>query len=240
MKRSISVAILFLFGFVLFTACNSGANTVSSQQPASSSPSTSQAASQPVQEELPPYQLIPITQEKYEGEDSYIEFATLPQTDTETLVCDYYYGWVIEEGPAIAALWMPGAAAPSPLSSVAVSVIDIVEWIKVQKVEQMEAADVAKLDVLKLWHEQYGGETTYSEYVDAVMEAGCQVVVVDFEFKYKEGQGAQIEDGEHTEYWLLVPDEDGNLKLFDCTRFYSQFTPPADETLAPDPLVVGE
>lgn len=196
-------------------------------------------------EDLPPYALVPITQTEYQGEFFNIEFVELPKTDAETLVCNEYYSWAVECGPASAAQWLPGCGAPVPLSNEATSSFDFYEFVKVNSVRELTAEEAIALDdgylngktLFDPWvNRGFGGGLTNDEYMTAIIEDGCALVLADIETRYtdeKRALGPQLDDGQRTELWLLVPDEDGNLKLFSNTRFFGQFTPPYFDEFVP-------
>lgn len=250
---SLALAALLCLGLCACAAADSSSSApssarseASSSQPESSAPPAASAADPGIDlsfyepaADLPPYEPIPITESHYEGEYCTIDFLDLPENDAETLVCDEYYSWVMGEGPRVAALWWPGYYAP-PLNNDYDPVTDSHEWIRVDRVQELTAAEAAGLPEVPLfvsYHEAYGDDLSYEDYVAAVMEAGCRVVVADYELLYTEevrAGGPQIADGPRTEYWLLAPDAEGRLRLYANTRFYMEYAlQPAEELNAP-------
>lgn len=238
-------------------ACNAPGSSQSSSSlplPASSGQSDSSSSAPPASQaedpgadlshylpadDLHPYEVIPITQQQYVGTYCAIDFTDLPENEAETLVCDQYYATVMGEGTIIASQWWPGFYAP-PLNNEYDPVYDGYEWIRVDRVQELnarEAVDMPEYPLFTNYHEEYGGALSYEDYVAAIMETGCRVVVADYENRYTEetrAKGPQLAEGPHTEYWLLIPDAEGNLKLYAVTRFYMEYaTQPFEELNAP-------
>lgn len=198
--------------------------------------------------DLPAYRPIPIEQKEYQGEFIALTFKDLPATDAETLVADEYYGAAMGGEPgAIAALWLPGPMAPVPLSPEGDPRWQGTEWLRVDKLEELDlaatqaAAQFEGEPLFEPWRREKAPGMDYSAYVEKIYAQGARVVLCEYALQYTEehrAQGPQLDDGERTEYWLLVPGQDGALRLFDNTRFFGSFALPYFEEFTPAAMLV--
>lgn len=199
--------------------------------------------------DLPAYQPIPIEQTEYQGEFTILRFSELPATDAETLVADEFYGAAMGgENGAIAALWLPGPMAPVPLSPEGDPRWQGTAWLRVDMLEELDLAAMQAAEqwegepLFELWRREKAPAMDYQAYVEQIYAQGARVVLSAYELEYTEEHralGPQLADGARTEYWLLVPGEDGALRLFDNTRFSAGFSTPYFEEFTPAAMLVG-
>ena len=178
-----------------------------------------------------PYEVESITESYYEKNGSYIEFNDLPENDAETIAClrllysitgkswtecgyEYYY--------------VPEESSECREEIEEESWESICEWIKVEQVETMSLDSLAECDPRQelfaiLKRQLYAGGT-YEDYVQMLLDNGCVVVCVEYTDQYKAGyETVQVGDGAHETHWLFVPDENGQLRVFDYTGIFGQF-----------------
>ena len=178
-----------------------------------------------------PYELDSLTESYYEKNGSYIEFNDLPENDAETIAClrllysitgkswtecgyEYYY--------------VPEESSECREEIEEESWESICEWIKVEQVETMSLDSLAECDPRQelfaiLKRQLYAGGT-YEDYVQMLLDNGCVVVCVEYTDQYKAGyETVQVGDGAHETHWLFVPDENGQLRVFDYTGIFGQF-----------------
>ncbi len=178
-----------------------------------------------------PYEVESITESYYEKNGSYIEFNDLPENDAETIAClrllysitgkswtecgyEYYY--------------VPEEASEGSDETEEESWESICEWIKVGQVETMSLETLAECDprqeLFAILKRKLHAGGSYEDYVQMLLDNGCVVVCVEYTNKYKAGyETLQVDDGAQEQHWLFVPDENGQLRVFDCTNIFAQF-----------------
>ena len=192
---------------------------------------------------LPKYELESITEKRYEKNDSFIEFYDLPENDAETIVCydllyqiTGNYERISEFQYSVPEEYHDESAESSENSSMA--------WIKVNQVSTMSFEELTECDDYDALFEQLRNKLSpnigYDDYVKMILDNGCVVVSIKYSDKYTEEvslQLPQISDGDHEEYWLFVPDQNDQLRIFDSTRYYGYFNLYDDDNV-PNSLIV--
>lgn len=154
-------------------------------------------------------EVIPITEQRYENNGSFIEFSDLPENEAETIVCHDLLGRIVNIPSMGERTW---------------------EWIKVKSVNTLSLEELVKCEnyhelFKELWM-KLEPDVTYDYYVKEILNQGCIVVSLKYEDEYTEEKKLrlpQFSDGEHEEYWLFVPNADMFLEVFDNTRYYGAF-----------------
>ena len=107
----------------------------------------------------------------------------------------------------------------------------IFEWVIVEQIETMSLESLAECDpkqeLFVILKERLDVEGTYEDYVQMLLDNGCVAVCVRYVNKYTKEVAdglPQIADGEHEQHWLFVPDENGQLRVFDYTHIFAQFS----------------
>lgn len=182
------------------------------------------------------YELVPIDTLQIENQGMYISFASLPRTDAELVVAncflleitgeyrrnDYLFPqeeswpdhWLEEEGK------FPENA-----------LYEYVEVSVLQELDEEAAFTATSLrsdaprPLLQFYHEKYGGNLSYSEYVAQFYADGGRIVYAEWEDRYAEGRMPQLPDGTHADYYLLLSDADGRLFINAHSRMWGELYP---------------
>lgn len=202
----------------------------------------------------PAYELEDITENRYERNGSFIEFYDLPENDAETIVCyDLLYMIAGKENKIFEFLYRLHESEQIELEqlesldeTVGNTENSLYEWIKVNEVSTMSFDELTECDCYdKLFlpiRDKFRHDMEYDDYVKMILDNGCVVVSIKYSDKYTEeanSSGLQIADGEHEEYWLFVPDKNGQLRIFDYTRYYGGFVFYFEDDNAPEALLAG-
>lgn len=184
-----------------------------------------------------------IDKERYDSGDSYIEFQELPNTYAETLVANYYLNSVRDTKIKSNRIWANHMHIPEqtpeqePEYETVYNEYETMyneskthyNWIYIERIKELNFEEVKSLKeydrLFKYWYELVESKLSYDDYVKAVLNSGCKIVMADYEDKYFDYMyklGPQQLDGKHFVLWL-VAEEDGVLKLFENTYFGNDF-----------------
>jgi hypothetical protein len=202
-------------------------------------PSVSEA---PPEITLTPYVLEDITENRYEQNGSYISFNELPENDAETLVC-YEFMRRIGDYQKIRQYVYDAFEIDNTIT---INESSNYEWIHVEEVKTLSFDDLKSAPVYDELFRNLKGQVAfkgqYDDYVRQILDNGCVVVFIYYEDQHTEEaeqalpQGA---DGNHEEYWLLVPDQNDQLRIFDSTSFFLSFTIYDQSQIPPALLMVN-
>ncbi len=183
---------------------------------------------------LEPYDLPMITETRYEHNGSYIEFEDMPETDAETIVSLYKLYGITCDGynsskyahSQTGNCFMPIETEPVDISEHRSGY----EWIKVHDVQEMTFEELSKIDiyedVFKSLKINFAKNDTLDNYVQMILNNGCKVVYIHYTDKYYDdvlAGGPQWDHGEKKVYFLLVPEVNGQLKLYASSFNYLVF-----------------
>lgn len=188
------------------------------------------------------YNLEEITQKRYEKAGSYIEFKELPENVAETIVCYDLLYRVLGTHYKMHQFEYNVFEIDEETSDVEKQ--SVYDWIEVTELETMEFDELKEQEEYDYLFEQLkkklAPEMELDDYVKMILDNGCAVVLVRYEDKYTEEYNAslpQSSDGKHKDFWLFVPDENNQLRIFDNTHYYSHFN--FYKTDAPDSLILN-
>lgn len=176
------------------------------------------------------YVLDPITEKRYEEKGSFIEFDDMPENDAETLVCynllykitGNYHEKITEFLYSIPENDYEELAEATAESSY--------EWIKVFQINTMSFDELKEsddyVDLFQQLVYKLAPDMELDDYVEMILNNRCAVVYINYSDKYTEKKASELPqnaDGDHKEYYLLVPDENNQLRIFDSTEYYVLF-----------------
>ncbi len=195
---------------------------------------------------MPDTEFSYIEKNYYRYDERYVLFSDMPQGIAENIVCydklytirgnynkgmDQFMYYPEEE--------VSGASGPE--DDIGGSIF---QWLVVNQVQEMDFEDLkncpAYTELFRPLHTKLGSQMEMDDYVRTILERGCVVVSIDYTDKYTaevEQVLLQSDDGHHVEYWLLVPEEDGSLKVFVTTQYYLLFAIYHEENI-PKVLVI--
>lgn len=104
------------------------------------------------------------------------------------------------------------------------------EWIKVEEVSTLSFDDIIASTDYEMLFGQLRVKLTsimgLDEYIEMILDNGCQVVYVKYCDKYTEEFNSRLPqgaDGEQEEYWLFVLDSNNQYRVWDYTAFFMMF-----------------
>lgn len=156
-----------------------------------------------------------LTEEEYDVEN--IIFNDLPENDAEAIVC---YDLLERQS--------------------------VCKWIEVTELKTLEFEELKKQEDYDNLFEQLRNklapEMELDDYVRMILDNGCAVVFIRYEDKYTEEYNASLpqnSDGVHEQFWLFVPDENNQLRIYDNTQTFSHFNF-RNKTDVPDSLILSK
>ena len=238
MKKKAALCMCLLLVALLSVSCAVPASQPASLVPPASPPVSSEslpafvppALPQPVDFTLEGYELLPVNQAAYTNYGRGITFENLPQTTAELALAnlflveitgeherkvylDYYTHTLYGKDSQLLEELTAMSAEDGSFESIVLHALR-----ELSAVEMAEA--VAYPDGPPLFEYLYGGygeDKSYDDYVGSLYDLGVRVVYVKVTDQYTEAarmQGPQLPDGHREEYYLMLPDSEGNLCMY--------------------------
>ena len=238
MKKKYILATCFLLVMLVSVSCAAPASQPVKSTPSTSLPASSEASQGYVPQPLPQaadftldgYELLPVDQASYTAYGRSITFENLPETTAELALANYFLAEITGEHERMAYL-------DYYIYTVCVKDSQYLEDLKAMPREDgsFESIDLHKLHELStgemaetpayadgppLFEYLYGGYgegKSYAEYVGSLYDLGIRVVYVNITDQYTEAarlRGPQLPDGHREEYYLMLPDSEGNLCVY--------------------------